>query len=196
MANSSFNLLLLLTAWVISTDIAVASPCDDFKGEAYGLCLAAEAIPCNADTTDNIACKALAEDFARVTETVPPWLYQVGMICPCRLEMDQVFSEIESRSLSLEGKCLVGQLTENVPVPDSIGIQITGKIADSSGTVLMGAYSYDDTDPAGGQCEVDASIEPLGHIFTALIISEAEQQVCADAIRQMALTIEIDCLEP
>ena len=190
------KLLILAAISIVSVDAVYAGVCDDFKGEAYGLCLAAESIPCTVETQNEKACEELAKEFTGLTNSIPPWLNTIEEICPCRLEMDQVFSEIEGQSLAVEGKCFVGQLTENVPVPNSMGIQIIGQVNNRSETMLLGAYTYHDSDPKGGQCELDATIEPLGHIYTALIITEAEQKVCAEVIRQIAVFMEIDCLEP
>ena len=189
--------LVLFTIFAVDALFAAKGPCDETKGEAYGLCLAAEAVPCTRENQDDDACQALADSYFELTRAEPPWLNFVETICPCRREMDRVLAEIEYHDLTLDGNCLIGQLTENVPVPDSIGIQLTASLADDQASILMGAYTYTDTDPAGAQCEVSASFDWLNEeIYSALIISEGEQKVCQDAIREITQTIKMDCLEP
>ncbi len=191
----NFSFVNLFVIFVTTAHIAYAGPCDDQTGEAYGLCLAAEAIPCTLFNENDPLCEAMTKDFISRTGVEPPWLNYIETVCPCLEEINRVIDSVKVTLGTFVGECRIGQLTERVPVIDSNGILLTGNFSNTSGGVLIGAYSYTDTIPGSGQCEVDASFEPLGHIFTAHIINKPEQQACSDAIEKMTLSIGINCLK-
>ena len=189
-------IVLAMTLQIALVNATAADTCDDQKGEAYGLCIAAESIPCNLETASSPECESLADAFREIAQGFPPWLEEAAEgICPCQFEIDRLVKQLKDDAIGIEGECLIGQLTANVPVPDSLGIQIIATGVTQSASILIGAYSYRDSEPGSGQCEVDAALGVDQRISTALMVTKAEQEQCQRAIATLTTELNISCLD-
>lgn len=88
-----FASLLLLSALPSISQAQNADPiCGDLTGAAFGQCTAAVAVGCDGSANQPAGCTRIAENFTRLTGTVPPW--ELGT-CSC-FTYDEIVADVDA----------------------------------------------------------------------------------------------------